>query len=317
MSGGAPSSIGTAETGTNADCPGEAPLARGIIAPMRRLGLLTAAVAVCMAMTPGRAYAQAGPAPKTAPISAKDRYEAKRLFNQAHLAYKNGDYEEAILKWQQSYELSKEPLIFESIANAYERLGNMRRALENLKQWRQVAPWREQSTLDGRLQRLEERVNLEDEEQRKKDEEQRKKDEEQRQKLLLAQRQRDDEARAASTGTVVGWSLLGVGGALVVSGVALDLYAAQLRPDANLACAPSGTASLCLDSQRTPLERSSTLALAGDVGWIAGAAMSTAGLVVLLSSSGRDASTPGTEAHVRATPVIASTGIGVLLNGNF
>ena len=97
-------------------------------------------------------------AAQKANITQKERREAKRLFNKAHLAYRRGDYEEAILKWEQSFELSGEPLIYLSIANAYERLGDAERALDYLKRWRKKAPRREHEELDGRIESLEARV---------------------------------------------------------------------------------------------------------------------------------------------------------------
>ncbi len=124
-------------------------------------------------MCPGDAVATPGgqPAVVQAPrlllkITAKQRREAKRLFNQAHLAYRRGDYEEAVVKWEQSFELSKEPLIFESIANAYERLGDPRQALEYLQRWRKKAPRREHKSLDSRIENLESRITRLEEEER-------------------------------------------------------------------------------------------------------------------------------------------------------
>ena len=98
------------------------------------------------------------------------RQVAKSLFSQARLAYRNGDYEEAILKWQESFSLSQEPLILESIANAYEKLGDRKRALENLENWRKAAPKNEQKALDDRIVLLRERVKADGaEEQLRKD----------------------------------------------------------------------------------------------------------------------------------------------------
>lgn len=248
----------------------------------------------------------------------KHRIEAKRLFNQAHLAYKNGDYEEAILKWQQSYELSREPLIFESIANAYERLGQSRRALENLKEWRKVAPWREHKTLDSRIERLEQRVKDEEAEQ------QRKAAEEKRARDLEASRQpqlgpsappRDDVPTSAAK--VAGFSLIGVGGALTAAGVTLALVANSKRPDLDRACAEASGQTLCLASDRDAIESTNAMAIGGDIGWIVGAATVAAGLTLVLTAPNTNAAPPASATSWRMRPMAAPSGGGALLEATF
>ncbi len=286
-----------------------------MLSPMRRGELAAIALSLGLATTGRTDRVQAANPTKSTPISMKDRTEAKRLFNQAHLAYKNGDYEEAILKWQQSYELSKEPLIFESIANGYERLGNMRHALENLKLWRQAAPSREQATLDGRIQRLEGRVKTEDEEKLRQELEQRQRDEAQKKLDDDARRVREENARAASTGTILGWSLLGAGSIFAITGIALDVSASTDRPIAARACTFRAGAHLCLDSERSAIEQTNALAIAGDAGWIAGAAVGTAGLVILIAS--KHAKTSDSSSSIAATPWLAPSSGGAFLRGYF
>ncbi len=247
---------------------------------MRRFVLMVALAAGTAAMT-------TAPAARAQPgATAKQRADAKRFFNQAHLAYQNGDYEEAILKWQQSYELSKEALIFESIANAYERLGDSRRALDNLKKWREVAPWREQKTLDSRIERLEERVKADDEEKRKKDEDEKKnqsRDDGDKKRLDVEAQKAREASRGPSGRTVLGWTLTGAGAGLVIAGVVLDAVAASQRPNKNDSCVAANGQLLCKDGDRAAIEKSNTLAIIGDVGWIVGSASTVAGVVVLLT----------------------------------
>ncbi len=216
--------------------------------------------------------------------------KARRLFNQGRLAYRKGDYEEAVLKWQESYELSKKPLIFESIANAYERLGKASSALEYLKKWRKSAPRREHRALDGRIERLEERVRAEEEERLRKEEAERlrkKKKEEARQKRLRDARRKAERAeqrrKAAEDKTaLVGWLLTGGGAAAVAAGVIMDVVANSQRPDESTACANRGDQLLCRDALRPEIVNNNNLAIAGDVTWMAGAAMVVSGVVVLL-----------------------------------
>ena len=65
-----------------------------------------------------------------------------------------GDYEKAIESWEMAFDLSKKELIYESIASAYERLGQPKKAHEYLTKWREVAPEEEHEILDARLARL-------------------------------------------------------------------------------------------------------------------------------------------------------------------
>src|SRR5690349_7581471 len=119
------------------------------------------ALAVLVMFTPAIAAAQPHKtaAPKTDPKLA----EAKRLCDEGADVYSKGDYEQAIDAWQKSYDLFKGPLIFESIANGYERLGDPRKAREYLKKWREVAPKEEWELLDERIKNLDARIQREDE----------------------------------------------------------------------------------------------------------------------------------------------------------
>jgi tetratricopeptide (TPR) repeat protein len=217
-----------------------------------------------------------------APITAKQRADAKRLFNQAHLAYQNGDYEEAILKWQASFELSKEPLIYESIANAYDRLHDSRHTLEFLEKWRPFAPRQEQKALDNRIERVKEQVAIDDAEQKKRDEEEkRRKEEEEKRRAGQVSSEPQSGPRSMK---ILGWTLTGMGAGLVVAGVILDIVAGTGRPDKNTACASSTSGELlCLDEQRSAIQTTNAMAIAGDVSWIVGGAATVAGVVVLLT----------------------------------
>jgi tetratricopeptide (TPR) repeat protein len=260
-------------------------------------------------------------------ISAKDRREAKRLFNQAHLSYRRGDYEEAILKWLRSFELSKEPLIFESIANAYERLGDYKAALDYLSRWREKAPRREHESLDTRIENLKRRVD----EQLKKEEAQKAERERlAREREEAAKREADyeeklekkDDGDAGGDGLntieIVGWSLVGVGGAAVVAGVVVDIVAAVQRPDKAQVCLDQAGSLLCSDGERQNIELTNREAIAGDVMWIAGLAIGAAGGGILLwQALGSDSADDDAASDARLTPWAGPGGAGVGVSGHF
>jgi tetratricopeptide (TPR) repeat protein len=253
-------------------------------------------------------------------MSRADRREAKRLFNQAHLAYRRGDYEEAILKWEQSYELSGEPLIFLSIANAYERLGEAEEALDYLKRWREKAPRREHEELDDRIASLERRVEEKkaEEEERKREEEQRIAEEKARQererKAKLARLREQEEEDSSDVWTILGWSLVGTGGAAVIAGVIMDGVAASQRPSEEEACLQTDGGLFCRDSLRDDIESSNRLAIAGDATWIIGSLVAASGVVVLLTL-------PGSEQDggdsARLSPWFSRSAGGVAVGGSF
>lgn len=62
----------------------------------------------------------------TSPASAQD---ARELFTQGQAAYETGDYESAVRSWQQAYDLDPRPLLQYNLAQAYERLGQLDRAV--------------------------------------------------------------------------------------------------------------------------------------------------------------------------------------------
>jgi hypothetical protein len=198
--------------------------------------------------------------------------EAKRLFDQGAAAYAQGSYEDAIKAWQQSYELSQKPLIFESIANAYERLGDAKQARDYLARWRDSAPAEERDLLDARIKNLDARVTREAEAA---------------QAAAADQAKRDAAARANVEAQkprlwLPGVILGGVGVGAVLAGVVVDIIAAKDRPGAGACKAQASGPPLCLSSASSAITTSNHLAIGGDVTWIAGALMAATGTVLAI-----------------------------------
>ena len=246
-----------------------------VLSPRASLALSLCAVA--LATTPAAPALAQPRKPPAAKPEAKNN-EAKKLFDDGAAAYTQGNYEAAIDAWSKAYEISKKPLIFESIANAYERLGEAKKAREYLSKWRDVAPKDEQDLLDARLKNLDARV-IRDEEletARKVEAEKAGHAEEER------NRQRKPEGVGSSTSTP-GVVLLGVGGAAIAVGVTLDIIAGIRRPAVDTACQTVGGARICKSSSRDAISSSNTLALAGDILWIVGAAAAVGGAALVIT----------------------------------
>ena len=258
----------------------------------RRLagGILVLVPALAVIATPSTASAQAA--------SAADRAEATRLFNLGRIAFRAERYDEAILRWQESYALSAEPLILYNIGLAFEKLGNHKQAAENLRAWREHAPAKEHAELDRKIAENE-RLAAEQEPEPEPEPEP---DPEPPPPPKPPPKAPEDDGTALR---LAGISLMGVGGAAVVAGIVMDAVAAANRPDESEACVTTGTQLLCRDASRSDIESSNTLAIAGDVTWIAGLALAGAGIsLYLLAPDGADeeASDEAASASIAITP---------------
>lgn len=221
--------------------------------------------------------------------------EAKRLFEEGRVLYQKGRYEEAIEAFEIAYELSKRPLLHDSIASAYERLGNFKKARESLVKWREAAPEKEHALLDERLKNLDERIRREDEER----------------KAALAAKQVPPPPPPAKVeprtsllvpGLVVG----GVGLGAVVAGVAVGAAGAGSYPDASTQCRASEGKTLCPTATRAAFGDASTLATVGDVVWIAGAVVAAAGVTLVVV----DRVTGAPKAHALTLSPVVGQGLG-------
>jgi len=241
--------------------------------------------------------------------------EAKRLFDDGADLYMRGNYEEAIDAWQKSYEISKKPLIFESIANAYERLGQPRQARDYLGRWRAAAPPDEHELLDARLKKLDERIAREDAETaRKADEEKAKEKLKPAEPVVHPEPPRPPAADPGTDARTIGFVIAGGGIGAVVVGVTLDVVAAARRPDASASCKASGDRQVCTTASKDGIESSNTLALVGDIIWIAGGLAVAGGAVLVLTQGARSDKQPAT---ARIAPVVTPRGGGVAMTGRF
>lgn len=90
-----------------------------------------------------------------------DRARAAELFANGSRLYEDGLYEQAIVAFEASYEVSKEPALFFNIANAYERMGEPAKALDALNRYRPFVTADKRASLDRRVLALEARIKAE------------------------------------------------------------------------------------------------------------------------------------------------------------
>ena len=299
------------------------PLAAVRVASLLRLAALAGpALAFTLASAPEVALAQAKKPPAKDPKTA----EAKKLFDEGSDAYADGRYEDAVKAWEKSYELSGKPLIFESIGNAYERLGDKKKARDYLSKWRAEAPPAEHEQLDARIKNLDSRIAAAEaaEAERKAQDEKKKAGTDAADKAKKEEAKARDEAR--STRLVAGIAVGGAGVLAVGAGIVMGAVGAGQRPDPNTVCSESGDRTLCRASARGAIEGSSTLALAGDITWIAGAVLAATGGVLILTmpgpaepaAKGKESSRPLLPRRwVSVTPVVGAGSGGIGVRGAF
>lgn len=284
-----------------------------------RAVLVALLAAFCVTSLPTATFA------RSPQLTYQQKREAKKLFDDAHRAYLNGDYEQAIAGWEKAYEISLRPLIFESISHAYERLGELQKAHEYLSKWRQAAPATEVPALDKKLAKLKQRIaekEAEEKEHQAREEQLRKeRDEAERRRLAAEKQQAEQEEQGAP---VLPLTLMGTGGGLVIAGVIMDIIAATSRPDQDAVCTEHSGQLLCREESRDDIETSNALAIAGDVTWIVGGLVAATGLVLLLTTGsdapGQDASDAvGEEPDVKATlvPCFGPGQGGLSIHGQF
>ncbi len=257
-----------------------------------------------------------------------DKDQAKREFVKGRLAYRRGNYSEAIILWQNSYAACEKPLTLFNIGNAYERLGDLKAALTHFERYLPYATDNERTDLNGRIAALRRRVA-----------DQEKIETDRAAQAEAARRAAEEEQKRTGQPTwptrstrrprrfvpILGWTLVGVGGAAVIAGVVMDLLAANKRPNEAQACSSAGGRLLCRESERDDIEQSNTLALAGDIAWIAGSVVAAGGATILIlgatrvlsvrvGGDERRADKPDTLIHDAR---IAPYGLGLQLVGSF
>ena len=235
---------------------------------------------------------------------AEDANErARELYENGATLYDEGRYEDAIVAWQEAWELSQRPLLLYNIASAQERLGHWRDALETLNRYRAYARPDERERLDRRIANLERRIAADGD--------------------GGTLRPRTDGTTTGSGSTLGAgeggmltsmesipptsgprWlppTALGVGGVGVATGVIFALRAQGARSEAAELCLTGASGLLCPDSAADALRRDRVSSLVADGAFLLGGAglLGGAALVVFTDA-----------------PVVVGPG-GLLVRGHF
>ena len=91
-------------------------------------------------------------------LAQSDDARARLLFDNGHQLYMEGRYEDALAAWTEAYALSQRPLILFNMANAYERNGQLEKAVAVLNRYRAYAQPDEQEVILRRIKNMEQRL---------------------------------------------------------------------------------------------------------------------------------------------------------------
>lgn len=232
--------------------------------------------------------------PAPADASAANLERARELHENGRALFDEGAYEQAILAWQEAYDLTKRHALLYNIAGAAERMADYDRAIQALTTYRAFASEDEKDSLARRMRSLE----------RQRDEAEAKAS----QPAAAPAPQPADvatapepavKARKRGTGQrIAGGALLGVGAAGIGTGIALGVLSSSRKSAGAANCLESG---LCLADARPDLEASRSLGLGADVALGAGIVTAGLGAVLLFTApSGTVSMGPGS-IHFRGT----------------
>ena len=234
-----------------------------------------------LSLAPLRVSAQAAAAP--ADDKAANMKRAEELFHNGERLYTEGSYEPAILAFQESYELSKEPSLLYNIGNSYERLGDFANARRYLDQYRAFASEKEREPLARRIQALDQRQREKEDRERKAAADAQKEPAKDPQPLVTPPTEPNKEdkpkkdrfygpgAIALTAGVVVGLGL----------GVGFGVKASGEKNKALDGCSDSGGTLFCSDASNDSLDKRKTSALIADIGF-AVAGVAAIGLITVL-----------------------------------
>ena len=267
-----------------------------------------------LSLAPLRVSAQAG-APAATDDRAANLKRAEELFRNGERLYTEGSYEPAILAFQESYELSKEPSLLYNIGNSYERLGDFANARRYLDQYRAFASEKEREPLARRIQALDQRQREKEDKERKAAAEAQNQPSTNLQPVNTTPTEPTPEVKpkkdrfygpgaiALTAGVVVGLGL----------GVGFGAKASGEKKQALEGCSSDGGPLFCSDAAKDSLDKRKTSALIADIGFaVAGvAAIGLITVLVLKAKKGK------TEQRAMLAPTFGPRGGGASLSLRF
>ncbi len=228
--------------------------------------------------------------------SKADR-EARKLYLEGDKAYAEARYEAALDAFQRAYELSSRPALLYNIGNAFERLGRHREAADTLREYLPHAKRSEKATIEKRIENLEKRAAEEEKAAAKPEPEP---DPEPKPAPRPEPAPAEPPPEPERPAPVLGYVLVGVGGAAILGGAIAGGLALGARSDADAGCNESGGKRLCTAEASDAIDRDRTLSLIADVSFGVGLIAAGVGVYLILDSNGKEQPVTGLRASPRA-----------------
>ena len=244
----------------------------------------------------------------------EDLEEARELYSKGNSHYAAGRYEKAAKAFLRGYKLSRLPGFLYNLANAYERMGEYRKAAKRLELYLKSPKAKDVVSVRERARRLEAAADDRERELRK-------------QKALEDKAERDRKRREADGATVAGpqskehlyW--LGGGAVALVAATSFGGLSLLSATKAEGGCSTSG---VCSRDVEKDLDRERTYAIVADISLGLGVALVSAGAVIYFLNRPKKASASdsGTgddddDDDVAFAPMASADGFGVAILGRF
>lgn len=267
-----------------------------------------------LSLAPLRVSAQAAPA--ASDDKAANLKRAEELFRNGERLYTEGSYEPAILAFQESYELSKEPSLLYNIGNSYERLGDFANARRYLDQYRAFASEKEREPLARRIQALDQRQREKEDRERKAAAEAQKDPVKDPQPAVTAPTEPKDEGKKPKKDRFYGPGAIALTAGVVVGlglGAGFGVKASGEKKQALEGCQSTDGTLFCSDASNDALGKRKTSALIADIGF-AVAGVAAIGLITVLALKARKGKS---EQRAMLAPTFGPRGAGVNFNFRF
>jgi tetratricopeptide (TPR) repeat protein len=196
-----------------------------------------------------------------------DRAAGRVLYQNGATLYEEGQYERAIEAWEAAYALTREPDLLYNIANALERLGRLREAIDKLNEFRVYAPEDARLTTERRLRALEDRLAAE--------------------QAAAPTPAPAPTPTPAPTSTdrhtlrTAGIVLSGLGAGSAAAASGLYATASQRAATARQSCVDAGADLLCTADAEQPAAQSRSLAAGGHASWVITGALLATGVTLI------------------------------------
>lgn len=209
--------------------------------------------------------------PAKAPAVQDGEADARAAFQEGDRLYYEGDYQGAVLQFEQAYAMSGRIEMLFNLANAHERLGNYTEASVALRGYIPHAPPSGRESLERRLSRLERLA------------------EEQRAlpppSPPLIEQSAPPPVKMIPFNRAIGIGLVTLGGVSLALGVGFAVSAGNARGELSEMCVEGASGQLCPEAAEPYVKKDKSHSIAADVSFIAGAALSISGVYLVLKKT--------------------------------